>query len=39
MSFLAVIKVNFTLEQAIGPEEEQRYSYTLFLTSAIDGGG
>jgi len=31
-------KVNFTLEQAIeGPEEVQQYSYTVILTSSMDG--
>jgi hypothetical protein len=40
MSRLAVkVKVNFNLEQAIEAPEEERYSYTLSLTSAMDGGG
>jgi hypothetical protein len=31
-------KVKFTLEQAAKAEAEQRYTYTLSLTSALPGG-
>jgi hypothetical protein len=34
------VKVKFTLEQAMkAHREEKKYSSTLYLTSAIDGGG
>jgi hypothetical protein len=33
-----IIKVKFALEKAMKAEEEQRYSSTLSLTSALDVG-